>query len=297
MFDGLNEEYICVGNGAAELINALGNLVTGNMWVSKSAFNEYIRCFNNCKFNVFDMQKDNYEYNVQSIYENIEKNDIICIVNPDNPTGAFIEYKDIIKIIEECNRKNKILIFDESFIDFANEDIRYTLLKNDVLEKYKNLIVIKSISKSYGVPGVRLGVLASSNIELINKIKQNISIWNINSYGEYFLQIINLFQKDYVTACNKICIERQRFIEELSKIKDIVVYNSQANYILCDLGKYNSTKIAIKLLEKDIFIKDLRTKDAFKGMNFIRLAIRTEKENKKLVEELKIILEEEKNEN
>ena len=292
LFDGLEEEFVCVGNGAAELINSLGRLLNGKMYVSKSAFNEYIRCFKNCEFNIYDMYEDNYGFNVQKIIDNIDKNDIICIVNPDNPTGAFINYDDAISIVEKCNEKNKIVIFDESFIDFAQKDIRYTFLTNDILNKYKNLIVVKSISKSYGVPGVRLGVLASSNVELINKIKSDISIWNINSYGEYFLQIANLYKKEYVEACDKIAKERERFIKDLKNIKDIVVYHSEANYVLCDLGKKNSTEVASKLLEENIFIKDLRTKSAFKDMNYIRLAIRTEEENKILSKRLCEILEE-----
>lgn len=296
LFDGIEEEFLCVGNGAAELINSLGHLLSGNMYVSKSAFNEYVRCFNNCKFNIYDMQEDKYRFNLKKIDENIEKNDIICIVNPDNPTGAFIKYDDAISIIDKCNKKNKIIIFDESFIDFAQKDIRYTLLTNDILKKYKNLIVVKSISKSYGVPGIRLGVLASSNTELIDKIKSDISIWNINSYGEYFLQIANLYKKEYVEACDKICEERQRFIKDLKRINNIIVYDSEANYVLCDLGQKNSTKIASKLLEKNIFIKDLRTKSAFKDKNYIRLAIRTETENKILVESLCEILEEQNEE-
>lgn len=262
------------------------------MFVSKSAFHEYIRCFNNCKFNIYDMQEDDFSFNLKKFNKSIENSDIICIVNPDNPTGAFMKYNDVISIIEECAKKDKIVIFDESFIDFADSEIRYTLLCNDILEKYKNLIVIKSISKSYGVPGIRLGVLASGNKELIKKIKSDISIWNINSYGEYFLQVANLYSKDYIKACDKIAQERKRFIGDLKQIKGVKVYDSEANYVLCNLGQKDSTKISSKLLEKNIFIKDLRTKEAFKGMNYIRLAIRTEEENKFLAKELKRVMEE-----
>lgn len=296
LFDGLEEEFLCVGNGAAELINSLGHELKGKMYVSKSAFNEYIRCFKNCEFNIYDMKKDKYRFNTKSIKENIDKNDIICIVNPDNPTGAFINYDDAIEIIDECNKKDKIVIFDESFIDFAKKDSRYTLLNNEILAKYKNLIVVKSISKSYGVPGVRLGVIASSNTELINKVRADISVWNINSYGEYFLQIANLYKKEYIQACDKISEERQRFIDNLRKIKNIVVYDSEANYVLCDLGTKNSTNIASKLLDENIFIKDLRTKSAFKDMNYIRLAVRTEAENDILVKKLSTVMEEENEE-
>ena len=94
------------------------------MYVSKSAFNEYIRCFADCNLKIFDMKEDNYSFNIEKIKNNIDKNDIICIVNPDNPTGAFMSYDEAISIIDECNKKNKTVIFDESFIDFAQKDCR-----------------------------------------------------------------------------------------------------------------------------------------------------------------------------
>ena len=291
LLNDADEKYLAVGNGAAELINVLGSILNGKMYLSKSVFNEYMRCFPNCSFNIFDMSKNNFAYNLDEINENISNNDIICLVNPDNPTGSFIKYNDIIRIIEECKKNGKIVIFDESFIDFVNLEDRYSLISNDILEKYDNLIVIKSISKSYGIPGLRLGVLATSNIELLEQIKRRLAIWNINSYGEYYLQIANLYKKDYINACNLLVEERSRFIEELRQIRDIVVYNSEANYIMCNLGNHNSTQLAATLLEQyNIFIKDLRTKDAFNGQNFIRLAVRTTEENKILTKCLSDIM-------
>ena len=290
LFNDVDEKYLSVGNGAAELINVLGRILKGKMFVSKSAFNEYIRCFENCEASICDMAKDDYKFNIEEILNSIETNDIICLVNPDNPTGSFIEKEDIFKIIDKCNKLNKILIFDESFIDFAKEDKRYTLLENDIISNNKNLIVVKSISKSYGIPGIRLGVLATSNEEIMKQIKKYISIWNINSYGEYFLQIATLFKNDYINSCNKIATVREKFINDLKEISKIKVYDSEANYVLCNLNDNDSTEIAIKLLEKNIFIKDLKTKDAFKNMNYIRLAVRTEEENNILVNELKSLI-------
>ena len=292
LLNDTDEKYLAVGNGAAELINALGRISTGKMYVSKSAFNEYKRCFNNCELNIYDMSHDDYRFNVEEIKRNIPLNDIICIVNPDNPTGAFIKYNDIIEIIEECKKQNKQIIFDESFIDFANQNDRYTLINNEILEKYDNLIVVKSISKSYGIPGIRLGVLASSNEELMKDIKKCISIWNINSFGEYYLQIANLYNNDYKLACDKIAIERERFISDLRNINRIKTYDSEANFVLCNLGEYDSTLVASNLLEDNIFIKDLKTKEAFKDMNYIRLAVRKEEENKVLVKKLEKTIKE-----
>ena len=291
LFNDTDEKYFLVGNGAAELINCLGKTFAGKMLISKTSFNEYYRCFDNVEFDVFDMKNNDYKFDLDLIYKKIDEDDIICIVNPDNPTGAFIEKEDIIKILDRAKELNKRVIFDESFIDFANKDIRYTLIDNEVLDRYPNLVVIKSISKSYGIPGLRLGVMATSDYELLADIKKKMAVWNINSYGEYFLQIANLFKKDYVRACDQITDLRKGFTRDLRKIKNLKVYDSQANYVLCYLNGIDSTDVAIELLDDDIFIKDLKTKSAFKDENYIRLAIRKEEENKKLCKSLKRIIE------
>lgn len=287
MFNDTNEEYLCVGNGAAEVIDVLGRVLTGKMAVTSTVFNEYVRCFNNTSIYKIDMDKNNYQYTKEGFISLLDDYDTICIVNPDNPTGSFLKKEEMIKILDKALEKNKMIIFDESFIDFANPKYKYSFIENEILEKYPNLVVIKSISKSYGIPGVRLGVLATSNLDLMGKIKKYLSVWNINSYGEYFLQIANLYKKDYIKSCEKIYEERTRLINELRKIKGIKVYDSEANFVMCKLESYDSTKLAINLLDDNIFIKDLKTKDAFKGKNYIRLAIKTQEENDQLIKDLK----------
>lgn len=292
IFNDIDINHIAVGNGAAELISVLGRtILSGKMFLPESAFNEYARCFTNCKLDRFNLGDTNYQYSTEQLKKCFKKNDILCLVNPDNPSGAFIKEAEIFSILNLAKKKNKIVIFDESFIDFVDPEERYTLIKDEILNEYPNLIVIKSISKSYGIPGMRLGILACSNETLIENIKSALPVWNINSYGEYFLQIANLYKADYTSACDKISAERKRMIGKLRKTlpKECIVYDSQANFILINLGNNNSTKLAINLLDKNIFIKDLRTKHAFagEGKNFIRLAIRTAKENDRLIEQLK----------
>jgi histidinol-phosphate/aromatic aminotransferase/cobyric acid decarboxylase-like protein/choline kinase len=288
LFNDVDTNHLVVGNGAAELISTLGNILTGKMLLSKSVFNEYARCFNKCKLHKLNLAKTNYSYDIDALKEALQNHDCLCIVNPDNPTGAFIKEKDMLSLLNQAKLQNKTIIFDESFIDFSEPDKRYTFITDDILNSFPNLIVIKSISKSYGVPGIRLGVLASSNEALIQEIKQKIPVWNINSYGEYFLQIANLYKNDYILSCDKIAEERKRMIKKLQEAlpKKCHVYSSEANFLMVDLGNIDSTKLAIELLNKKIFIKDLKTKDAFKNKNFIRLAVRTDKENDKLIHDI-----------
>lgn len=285
---GVDETEILVGNGAAELINVLGHLTKGKMALSIPAFNEYERCFKNCEIMEINSKEDGYRLNPSKIMKILDNVDSIAIINPDNPSGDFIKFDDMIKIVEKANKLNKRIVVDESFIDFANEDIKYTLLNSEILEKYKNLVVIKSIGKSYGVPGIRLGVLASGDKELLSAIREEMAIWNINSFGEYYLQIATLYTKEYNKSCELIAKERARFIKKLQEIPYIKPYESQANYIMCKLESKNSTDLANYLIKNySILIKDLKDKKGFENVNFIRLAVKSKEDNDELIEALK----------
>ena len=285
---GVDEKHIFVGNGAAELINALGHVV-GNTTVAVNlpAFNEYVRCFFNASIIEIDNSENDYALNVASIKKAIEKAEYTVIISPDNPSGYMLTKEELLDIVKYAKDRNRNVIIDESFIDFAKKEKRFTLLDDEFISEYPNAIVIKSISKSYGVPGLRLGLLATSNEELLKRIKNEMQVWNINSFGEYYLQIYQLYAKDYDSACDKIVKEREFLIEELRKF-DIKVYDSEANYVMVDLKNINSHELTIKLLdEHNLIIKDLSTKNKFIGKNYIRLAVRDRKDNEFLISCLK----------
>ena len=285
---GVDKEHILVGNGAAELINALGHIARGTIAVNLPAFNEYVRCFKNCVIHEIDNSKIDYKMDVETIKKAIRECDYTAVINPDNPSGFMLDKEQILALASVAKEAGHKLIIDESFVDFADGKRRFTLLDDQFISENPNVIVIKSISKSYGVPGIRLGLLASSDKDLIKALRDDMQIWNINSFGEYYLQIYQLFAKDYEKACDAIVNERNRVITELRKLKSIRVYDSEANYILVDLKENNSIDLAAKLLdEKHILIKDLSTKNYFHKKNFIRLAIRDENDNNLLIKAMK----------
>jgi len=282
-------ENILVGNGAAELIKALSKVITGSVGITFPTFNEYPETFGYERVVKHVLKNKDFSYSENDLFRLSKVSDNLLLINPDNPSGNLIEKDNILKLLIELKKQNKRLILDESFIDFANNGEQESLLSQDLIDLYPNLILIKSISKSYGVPGARLGVLVSSDIELINNVRQNISIWNINSFGEFFLQIIGKYKKEYVEACNIIRTERERFFNELNKISYIRPIYSEANYFLCEVtGKYTATQLTKKLLfNNDVFIKDLTGKIGFENKEFIRIAVRDSKDNDCLIELLK----------
>lgn len=287
---GIKQDYILVGNGAAELIKALMENWTGILGNVIPTFEEYPNRLNAEKVVQFIPEKEGFKYNADEIMSFFEKKDIdtLLLINPDNPSGNYIPFNDLLRLIEWTKEKKIQFIVDESFVDFASVDGQFTLLNNSILAENEHLMVVKSISKSYGVPGFRLGVLATGNTELIAKMKKQLAIWNINSYGEFFMQIFEKYHKEYIIACEEFKNERDLFYKELLTIPYLEVYPSQANYFLCRLKeRFTSHELSILLLKQNILIKDCGTKKAFDGGNYIRLAVRDRKDNHHLVEVLR----------
>ena len=212
-----------------------------------------------------------------------KKIDTLLLINPDNPSGNYIPFNELMQLVEWTKQKGIRFVVDESFVDFASVEGQFSLLDNVLLAANPHLVVVKSISKSYGVPGFRLG-----NTKLIAKLKKEVAIWNINSFGEFYMQIYEKYHKDYVKACNEFRTERELFLNELQEVPYLEVYDSQANYFLCQVtGRFTSHELALQLLKHNILIKDCGTKKAFSGGNFIRLAVRDRKDNHFLTKTLK----------
>jgi histidinol-phosphate/aromatic aminotransferase/cobyric acid decarboxylase-like protein len=166
------------------------------------------------------------------------------------------------------------------------------LLVNATLESAHNLVVVKSISKSYGVPGLRLGVIASADTELVGRIRKACAIWNINSFGEYYMQIFGKYESNYHEACARFRKVRSEFYRELCKISFLRVVPSQANYFLCEITeRFTSRRLAELLLERaNILIKDCSGKRAFpEGSQYVRIAIRDTEDNRHLIEALQML--------
>ena len=292
----LRQQHVVIGNGAAELIKSL---MQSNRFEKvgfiRPTFEEYPNRFYN-EAVVYDTTENGFRYNAEDIMQFFgdKEIDALVVINPDNPSGNYMDVTQLKQLISWSKEKGITLIVDESFVDFVSthEDEcwqEYSLLTEEILASYEGLYVVKSISKSYGVPGFRLGILASANGTLIAEIKKDVAIWNINSFGEFFMQIYEKYQKDYAASLKKIKHARAVFEEALSHISGIKVIPSQANYVMCELNSITSRDLAVALLERNVFIKDLSSKIG-NGKQYIRLAVRSEEENEYLIKQLKELL-------
>ena len=284
----VKQDYIVAGNGAAELIKLLMEGQSGTIGNVLPTFEEYPNRVDKEKIIPFVPQSEDFHYSAKDLMAFFADKpiDTLLLINPDNPSGNYIAREEMLGLVEWTKQKKVRLIVDESFVDFADEES--SLLDDGILRDNPHLFVVKSIGKSFGVPGIRLGVVASGDVETISGLKKEVPIWNVNSFGEFFMQIFEKYRKDYLKACEQFRKERAFFRAELEKIPYLKVFPSQANYFLCKVSdKYSSRELAVKLFEENILIKDCSTKAAFKGRNYIRLAVKNHSDNLRVIQVLR----------
>ena len=288
---GVKKEHILIGNGAAELIKALLEQLQGKVGIIRPTFEEYSH---RCKdgYVEYNCEPDDFKYDADKLIKYFTENPVenLVLIEPDNPTGYRMENSDIKKVLTWCRDQNMTVILDESFSDFAEEE-NSSMLSEEILEQYEKLFIVKSISKSYGVPGLRIGILAGSDTGMIHTLKKDVSIWNMNSMAEFFMQILDKYKADYARSLVQIKEERKRFYGKLQCMKGLKVYPSSANYFMCELvDGMQSDVLAGKLLRENILIKNLTGKIG-NGRQYVRIAIRNSEENDQLLEALKKIWE------
>lgn len=285
---GVKQEHILVGNGAAELIKALMEGETGKVGFVRPTFEEYYNRCDPAQRVVY--QPEGFTYTADDLMREFSGKGIstLLLINPDNPSGSYLLKAEVCRLADWAETEGIRLVLDESFADFSDE-LDNTLILDEMLERYPHLVVVKSISKSYGVPGLRLGVLASADEAMIAAMKKNVAIWNINSFAEFYLQIGEKYKKDYALALEKFRAARAEYVAALRDIPGLRVLPSQANYVMAELtGGITAAELTARLLsEYNILIKDLTAK--VQGGQYIRLAVRDEKDNVRLVQALRAV--------
>ena len=293
---GVSEPYIVPGNGAAELIKIImgaspnpskgGECLTGFV---RPTFEEYPNRYDKDAQVTFVPQNEDYRYTADDLMTFFGDKNIsqLMLINPDNPSGNFIPKDDVLRLAQWCEEQGIRLVVDESFVDFSRDYATNSLLSDEILETYPHMAVMKSISKSYGVPGLRLGILCSADKELIAHIKKEVSIWNMNSFAEFFMQIYNKYEKDYQRACAKFVAERDSFEQQLRQIPFLRVIPTEANYFLCEvLPPYKASEIVIYMLKQhNILTRDCSLKPGLDpNKQYMRIAVRNHEDNTRLAE-------------
>ena len=277
MFD-IDSDKIQIFNGASEGIKHLFELWNDKfIGITTPTFNEYISVIPEERLKLFSLENNNLLYTKDFILASLENVDVFILVNPDNPLGNYLSKDDVISILEYCAENDKILVYDESFVDFTELKDEATLLSNEFLSN-ENLVIIKSISKSYGVAGLRLGIIASSNKKVIDYMSTVVPIWGINSFAENFLQIFPKYRGEYKLAREYFITERERFYKLLEMTDYVDVLPSSSNYFTIRLKKDTSDDLSRYMIKNNLLIKDLKDKISPAG-SYIRVAIKDREQN------------------
>ena len=290
----IKQEYVIPGNGAAELIKVLMENLVGTIGVIRPTFEEYPNRLPDERVFTFVSKKADFRYDEGDIIEYFSTVpiDTLLLINPDNPSGNFISMQGVRKLAIWTKQKKIQFILDESFVDFTEGYENNTCIDNSFLEEFPQVFVVKSISKSYGVPGLRLGILCSSNVDAISKMKKEVSIWNINSFAEFFMQIYPKYKEDYKNACDQFIQTRNEFEKELKKIPFIHVMPSQANFFFLEvLPPYKPKELCTTLLEKyNILASACLAKKGIEPNRYMRIAVRNHSDNAKFIQAMHELL-------
>ncbi len=272
-----DEKRLCALNGAAQIYPFINNKYCDvKVLMPSPTFGEYEKIFNNKEY-----YKDDGLFDFKKISNKIQNNDIIVFVNPNNPTGTFTKSENIYDLIK--NHPKKLFIIDESFIDFSNSLSISEISGSELLD---NFLIIKSMSKSHGFPGVRIGYVYSNNLNLISEIKNSLPVWNFNSFAEYFLEIMLKYRNEFKISIDKTVNDRNDFIKNMKLQKWVnKVFDSSADFILVETDTKILNLIGILLNQDSIYIRDVSSKFN-DGKSYFRFAVRTSNENNLMISKI-----------
>ncbi len=280
---GVGQARVAVGNGAAELIKALLEGGEGRVGIVRPTFEEYPNRLGEGRVVAFEAQAPGFSYTADDLMAHFSGTGLshLVLINPDNPSGAYMVRAEVERLAAWCEGEGVRLVYDESFADFADEP-GASFLDDASLSAFPDMVVVKSVSKSYGVPGARLGVLASADEALVASVRSSLPIWNVNSFGEFFLQVMEKYAGDYQESLGLLRAERARLCGMLAALPGVRPLPSQANYVMCELtGGVSASELTRRLLcEESVLIKDLTAKV---GPRWVRLAVRDEADDDRLV--------------
>ncbi len=286
-------ERIVVGNGGAEIIKILSGSLAKKLIVPVPSFNEYANAAPEGRVVEFPLDFPSFELDVDKFAEEAIKvgADIAVVVTPNNPTSLLVPKADLIRLSEKLKPSKCILVIDESFLDFADNNEQISLEKD--IAKYPNIAILKSMSKAYGICGLRIGYLLTANTNLVTSVRNGVHIWNINGFAEEFLRILPQYKQEFKNSCKVVKADRDTFYENLCAIEGMTVFKPDANYIYCRLPDtaLSGPEVTKRLFIKyNIYIKHNAGKTQPDADRYIRIASRTKEENASLIDALKDVM-------
>jgi histidinol-phosphate/aromatic aminotransferase/cobyric acid decarboxylase-like protein/choline kinase len=279
---GIHSENVVAGNGSCQLIQILAeNVLKGRMAMPMPTFGEYERTIPRDQVVPYNTEQDQFQLNLEKYGKLAREARNALLINPDNPTGSASRKQDLIAFLDFLQDRVQLLILDESFTDFIDGAGQNTLLSQQTLEKYPFVIVVRSLSKEFGVAGLRLGILASGDQRLIKGVREKLPIWSINSPAQLFIEYLLKYREEYALSCEKVMQSRNALFEGL-KETFLKPYPSFADFVFCQVtGGRTASYVRDRLfLHHNILIKEFSHKTGLANDKYVRIASRTLSENR-----------------
>ena len=281
--------WLVVGNGASELIKIISGRLAGQIICPVPSFNEYENAARDRSFVPFELPSPSFELDVDAFAERtIACNARVAIVvSPNNPTSLSVPRGDLLRLAERLCEQDCMVVVDESFLDFANDCANLSV--EGWVERTPNLAVIKSLSKSFGIGGLRLGYLLTRNPSFADAIRSELHIWNVNGFAESFLRLAPRYRRAFRESCVRVRADCDRLYEGLSRIPGITAYKPDANFVMCRLPTPGLTapEVAKRLfMDFNLYVKHCAGKNMPEAARYLRIASRTEPENNMLIQAL-----------
>ena len=287
-------ERVVVGNGASELIKIVSGHLASKLIVPVPSFNEYANAAPSGRAVEFALESPSFHLDVDKFAAQAirVKADVAVVVTPNNPTSMLVPRSDVVYLAQKLAHHGCMLIVDESFIDFVQNPDGATL--EHEIERYPNMAILKSMSKAYGICGLRIGYMLSANGAFAESVRKGVHIWNINGFAEEFLRLLPDYRQEFIESCKQVRSDRDNLYENLGALPGMTVYKPDANFVFCRLPDYaqSAPEVTRRLfVEHNMYIKDCQGKTLKDSDRYIRIASRTQTENCKLVGALTNVLE------
>lgn len=285
-------DQITLGNGAVELLYILCHLLKPKrVLLPVPSFSEYERAAKAVEAQIsyyFLSEETNFTFDIQHLCKQLVGYDIVFLGNPNNPTGTIFSKTELKMIIKQAEKYDCFVVLDESFIDFLDIENQYS--SRSLINDYKNLIILQSLTKFYAIPGLRLG-FALSDVKFAQKLQLMKDPWNVNSLAQV-AGIAALQSREYQEQSRKFLLqEKEEFFLKLKQIHGFKAYKPMVNFILVNIADTSLTSFELRdaLYKENILIRDCSN---YPGLSekYVRFAIKMHNENNILIEKIKQIL-------
>lgn len=258
----VDPDHLMVGNGATELIVLINDVLVDRIGVPVPTFGEYIEKLRDpAAAELFTLHRDReyrLDLNEYLAWGRERSINALLVINPGNPTGQLHSLDEMVAFLEGA-RDLDLVVVDESFIDFAGEPIPSLL---PIADRFGNLLIVRSMSKHYGVPGLRLGFCYSGNEAMLEKLRRRTPTWNLNILAEYFLTLLPSTDGAYRESLSRVTADVGRLRTELATIPGLFVYPTGSNFVLFRIeAEMTAAELQARLLEDHLmYVRDCSNK-------------------------------------